>query len=99
MASAPPVRIAAPARIAAGIASSGISASSVSVSSARAAVGADSLQRHLVRRDAEAALAADGPDRPLELLVVEGDEAPAVAAEQVVVVLPAWADALVAGGA
>src|SRR5688572_7236662 len=73
-ASAPPVRIAMPASAAAGIATSGMGS--------RLATGAGALQRHLVRGHAEAAVTAHRADRALELLVVKGDEPPAVAAKE-----------------
>ena len=63
------------------------------------AAGAGALQGHLVRGHAEAALAPDRADRALELLVVEGDEPAAVAAEEVVVVLAAGTEPLIARGA
>ena len=47
----------------------------------------------------EAALPPDRADRPLEFLVVEGDEPPAVAAEKVVVMLAAGPEPLKARGA
>ena len=52
-----------------------------------------------MRRDPEPGLAADGTDRALELFVVKWDEAAAVAAEKVMVMLAAGAEPLVAGGA
>ena len=46
----------------------------------------------------ETGLVADRADRALELLVAEGDEPAAVTAEEVVVMLAAGADALIARG-
>src|SRR3712207_2697795 len=99
MASAPPVRIAAPASRAAGIASSGMvmlrRGRLHAVRTRRLTAGTRALEGHLVGGDAETATAPNRADRAFQLLVVERDEAAAVATKKVMVVLAARAETLV----
>src|SRR3954451_1414356 len=78
----PPIRVATTVSPASGIASAGISG--VPLAAARA----DAAEKHVVGADLELGALADALDRPLQLRVREGDQAPAADADHVVVMAP-----------